>query len=270
MNTKLLFKEIYNRYGAVTRARNCFLYTKKGIRLTDLYQENGRAILGWDAGNAFTFLKNTINRGQVGSFICEDNNRLEKAINQLLFSERKLFFFSSKKDALQSGISLSPENTFVWKPWNETDVDWTSADCVIIVPPLPWTESIFILAVKTDCLENNAHKTQNLFYFPNEITLPFAVQTGITRAVYNMLAAIQTRQEKDWFVYDTVLTKYWERKGPYLHTKLSKDDYDAFVLHCLDCGLVINPDYNNASIIPFGADKGVFTKLKNNPFQPKI
>ena len=55
-----LFKELYNRYGAVTRARGCFLYTKKGVRLTDLYQEGGRAILGWEGGNAFTHLKKYI------------------------------------------------------------------------------------------------------------------------------------------------------------------------------------------------------------------
>ena len=68
MNKNQYYQEIYNRFGCITRARNCFLYTKKGIRLTDLYQENGRAILGWDGKSAFTFIKNTINRGQTGSF----------------------------------------------------------------------------------------------------------------------------------------------------------------------------------------------------------
>ena len=73
--------------------------------------------------------------------------------------------------------------------------------------------------------------------------------------------------EKDWFLYDKVLSKYWERKGPYLFPKILKENYRAFALHCLDCGLVINPDFASPSIVPFGADKGVFTKLKNNPFE---
>ena len=30
--------------------------------------------------------------------------------------------------------------------------------------------------------------------------------------------------------------------------------------------IVFNPDYREYSIVPFGADKGVFTKLKNSPF----
>ena len=39
MNTKQLYKEIYNRFGFIKRARFCFLYTKKGIRLTDMFLE---------------------------------------------------------------------------------------------------------------------------------------------------------------------------------------------------------------------------------------
>ena len=87
--------------------------------------------------------------------------------------------------------------------------------------------------------------------------------------VIELMAELPLRQEKDWFIYDTILTKYWERKGPYLYPKITENKYDDFVKHCLDCSIVINPSYNEPSIIPFGADKGVFTKLKNNPFEEK-
>ena len=36
--------EISKRFGAIKRARGTFFYTEKGIRLTDLYLENGRAV----------------------------------------------------------------------------------------------------------------------------------------------------------------------------------------------------------------------------------
>lgn len=39
------------------------------------------------------------------------------------------------------------------------------------------------------------------------------------------------------------------------------------MLHCLNLGIVISPDYSVPSIVPFGADTGVFTALKNNPFE---
>ena len=96
---------------------------------------------------------------------------------------------------------------------------------------------------------------------------PYALQTALTRAIYNLIAELPLRTEKDWFIYDTILTKYWERKGPYLYPKISENKYDEFVKHCLDCNIVINPSYNEPSIVPFGADKGVFTKLKNNPYE---
>ena len=81
-----------------------------------------------------------------------------------------------------------------------------------------------------------------------------------------MPTRLSERKETDWFIYDSILTKYWTRKGPYLFPKIPQEDYDRFVLHCLSLGIIINPNYDSPSIVPFGADKGVFTKLKNTPF----
>lgn len=262
MTEKELFQTVYKTFGTITRARNCFLYTKKGIRLTDLYQENGRAILGWDAGDAFTHLKNTLNRGITGSFITEDHSRLNKVINQLFSSDRQIFFFSNKTDALKVASTISPDNTSIYKPWNPYDVDWPNTTSIVFAPPFPWTDSIYILAVKYD---------QEFSLPPSlaskEVQIPFPLQAGITRSIYNLFKALQEREEKDWFIYDPVLTKYWTRKGPYLFPKMPLEKYNDFVLHCLSCNLVINPDYNSPSIVPFEADKGVFTALKNKPFE---
>ncbi len=260
MNKETFFKELYNLYGPVTRARNCFLYTKKSVRVTDMYQENGRAILGWEGGNAFTHLKNVLCRGQVGSFICEDHSRLTKAVSTLFVSNRTLMFFSSKMDALKAGLQISPNNTSIYTPWNPENTPWANIDAIVMAPPLPWTETVYILAIKEELA--SGLQTQ----VPGKVTLPFALQTGIARAIYNLIEALQTREEKDWFIYDPVLTKYWERKGPYLFPKVPADKYDDFVLHCLKLGIAVNPDYNEKSIVPFGADRGVFTKLKNSPF----
>lgn len=267
MNKNQYYQEIYNRFGPVTRARNCFLYTKKGIRVTDMYQENGRAILGWDAGNAFTFLKNTLNRGQTGSFITEDKERLPAAVSKLLDSERKIYCFSTKAEAIKAGLLFAPENTSFYRPWTSETPDWKSVAAVVIVPPLPWTDTIYITAIKTE-LTAGLPEADNLV--TGKIKLPFALEAGITRAIYNLIAELPLREEKNWFIYDPVITKYWLRKGPYLYPKIAEKDYDDFILHCLDCALAINPEYNSPSLIPFGADKGVFSKLKNNPFTPKI
>ena len=140
MTSEALYQELYNRYGPVTRARNCFLYTKKGVRITDLYQENGRAILGWQGNSAFTMLKNVLSRGLTGGFICEENDRLQKAVSILLDSERKIYFFNDKLSAMKTGLAIAPESTNAYRPWNKTSVVWKDVKCVILEPPLPWTD----------------------------------------------------------------------------------------------------------------------------------
>ena len=268
MNKSELFNELFKRYGSVKRARGTFLYTKKGVRITDLYQEAGRAILGWEGGSAFTLMKNVISRGQTGSFICEDKPglRLQKAVSELFASDRIVFCFSSLKDAYEAGLALFPEGTNVYRPWNlqNEKINIPETPGLILTPPLPWAENIFIYAADAKRLEENP---DNLLLIRNAIRLPFALEVAITRSIYNLIKALQERTEKEWFIYDPILTKYWERKGPYLFPKISQDKYKDFVLHCLDCGLLISPDYNQPSIVPFGADRGVFTKLKNSPFE---
>ena len=268
MNKSELFTELYKRYGAVTRARGPFFYTKKGVRVTDLYQEGGRAILGWEGASAFTLMKNVISRGQTGSFICEDTPglRLQKAVSQLFSSDRTVFCFSSMKDAFEAGLSLFPNETNAYRPWGPQNekLDFSGIAGLILTPPLPWAQSIYLYAADTKKIEENPDK---LLLVRGTIKLPFAMETAITRSIYNLIKAMQERTEKDWFIYDPVLTKYWERKGPYLFPKMPEENYKAFILHCLNCGILISPDYNTPSIVPYGADRGVFTKLKNSPFE---
>ena len=262
MTNNELYKLVYSKYGIVTRARGCFLYTKKGVRLTDLYLQNGRAILGWDTKNAGTFLKNQLNKGLTGGFICEDQQhlRLQKAVGQLLGSERRVAFYSDKSAALKAALAICPQSTAVYRPWNPGNTDWNTTGCVLINPPLPWGENLCILAVAQPLVKADSP-------LQDTIAVPFALETAVTRAIYNLVAALGERTEKDWFVFDPVLTKYWERKGPYLFPKISENEYDDFVRHCLDCGLVINPNYNEPSVVPYGADAGVFSQLKKAPFK---
>lgn len=257
----MLYLEISKRFGTIKRSRSCFLYTEKGIRLTDLYQEAGRAILGWGEGSAFTMMKNVLSRGVTGSFNTDFFPRLEKAVSELLASNRKIFIFSEKNIALAECEKSFGKKAVLWKPWNPSKTDWQTEDFILLAPPLPWTQTIWILAVNAECIKDVA--------VLNTSPLAPPLTVGVTRAIYDMIQALQERAEKDWFLYDTVLTKYWTRKGPYLYPKMAREEYDAFVLHCLDCNLVISPDYDNPSIVPYGADKGVFTLLKRNEYGAK-
>lgn len=264
MITEEYYSEISNRFGNIKRARGNFFYTEKGVRVTDMYLERGRAILGWGNDNgtngnsAFLKLKNLINRGLTGSFDTDFHHQLNRAVSDLLGANCKAFIFSTEENLEKAAFSISKKPvTFV--PWIGLVCGGAKVDdfeCVKIIPPLPWTENIFVLAVRNDIT--------TLFFGERHNG---AVCGAVCRAIYDLIAELPKRSETKWFLYDVYLKDYFVRKGPYLYPKMKEDKYDDFVKHCLDCNIAISPDYNVPSIVPYGADKGVFTLLKNNPFK---
>ena len=356
-----LNREIFLRFGNVSRARGSFLYTEKGVRLTDMFQENGRAILGWGGGSAFTFFKNVLSRGQTGSFKTVHKDRLKKAVSCLFNDSFEILILKDKSLAAEVSENIFSQKAFEYRPWlgdfawvecgggfglgkgagfnergaclessagsgsnfglgkdevlkergaclessfnstgnshasgnNSASADNsapfnknTSADksasgnssaptnktptpdtapfpsTIIFTPPLAWAGQTCILAVKESLFWEKEEALQNV---QEELCPPCLLQAW-SRSVYDLIKALQERQEKDWFIYDQILTKYFVRKGPYLKSKVPPEKYPAFVKHCLDCHIVINPDCDGLSIVPYSADKGVFGMLKKNPF----
>lgn len=260
---------ITSKYGTIKRARGPYLYTAKRVRLTDLFQEGGRAVLGWgsEGTGAFKVFKNVISRGISGSFDTDfslngngGKSQLSRSVSELFAGDRTAFVFADKKSALSAGLVLSADSTSVYKPWNNSQVDWRSVDCILFMPVLPWCGSFYILAVKDELLEDAECPD-------GEVKIPAPLEAAFTRSVYDLIKALQTREEKNWFIWDKVLVKYFERKGPYLTPKVPEEKYNDFLEHCLEQGVVISPDYNLPSIVPFGADKGVFSKLEKNEFK---
>lgn len=256
-----LSKDIFERYGAIKRARGCFLYTEKSIRLTDMYREGGRAILGWGGASAFTMLKNALNRGSTGSFFTREVYQLDKAASALLDNKesgkpsRKVFVCHCASEVKAANGAKK------YLPFSTESIDYNKEDIVIIEPPLPLSafSSVTLIAVKAEksgCIEDEF----------SSVFLTSTMAAAVARSLFDLIKAQGEWQEKDFFVYDSVLTKYWTRKGCYLFPKIKREDYDAFIRHCLECEIVISPIYDVPSIVPFGADKGVFSKLKNKPF----
>ncbi len=266
-----LFERIYTLYGNVRRARGCFLYTEKGVRLTDMYQEDGRAILGW-GGNPFTVFKNVLSRGITGSFKTSFNARLSKAVTDLLDCADNAACAceaadKSKNDTRsvlvysQRPAAADIEQEFV--PWNSVPgIKYSEKNAVLVVPPFSWTDDIYIVAVKPgfeDKIRSQIHLEEKALSAP--------VAAAVCRSIYNLIQQMKLRSEKDWFTCDKILNRYFERKGPYLYPKLPPEKYQAFVDHMLDCSVVINPVYGRPSIVPYGAEPGVFSKLRKNQFE---
>lgn len=266
--TQALSSEISSQYGTIKRARGPYLYTAKGVRLTDCFQEGGRAILGWgsEGTSAFTIFKNIISRGISGSFETDFGTRsdcksqLSRAVSDLFAGPRTAFIFDSKEKALKASLSVSNHGTSVFRPWGTEDVNWRDVDCIVMAPVLPWGDNTWIVAV------NDELNLALLHLEDSAVKIPAPLEAAITRSVYDLIKALQTREEKNWFIWDKVLTKYFTRKGPWLFPKVSEEKYNDFVLHCLKNEVVISPVYSVPSIVPFGADKGAFARLAKNEF----
>ncbi len=256
--TQFLADSIDSLYGTIKRARGTFLYTAKGQRLTDLYAEGGRAILGWGGSPAVTAFKDVLSRGVCGSFKTDWDYRLNKAVSELLGFSAKSYAFARPEEATEVAKSLFHAKAIsAWKPWAK-EPDRNTGTPVIINPPCPLAGTISLLAVRKD----QASETQP----EKSIHLPAPLQAAITRSLYDAIKAEKERGEKDFFIYDKILTRYWKREGPWLSPKVPQDRYRDFVLHCLKCTLVISPCYEKESIVPFGADQGVFRALERQPF----
>jgi hypothetical protein len=91
--------EIRKRYGTVRRAYDYHLYTAKGVRLLDLCQEGGAAILGWRSGRSKLAFKNLLDRGITGTFPSELEDELVAAVREVLPQYATVRWYSSKERA---------------------------------------------------------------------------------------------------------------------------------------------------------------------------
>ncbi|HZK19294.1 MAG TPA: hypothetical protein VFC68_01070 [Treponemataceae bacterium] len=262
-------KKLVERYGMVKRARGCYLYTQKGVRLVDLWQENGRAILGWGACNskAMQVYKNCMARGQTGSFSTDYKKRFEKAILQLVHSHPET---GKAIDGLKytkvcvSYTNYAIKDVPMWRPWlgvtnTQCFKKIDTAPAIIVTIPFSLAYSIHVIACTAEFYKTK--KTE----LELSALVPGAFFSAAARSIHSLIHELPRRGEVDFKCFDTSLSPYFTRKGPYLLPD-SKIKYKSFILHCLDCGIVINPFQNTPSLIPYGANLGDFRKLDKMPY----
>lgn len=295
---------IQSRYGTVRRAREYHLYTSKGKRLLDLYQEAGSAILGWRAGKSKLVFKSMLDRGLTGSFPCEAEGELVRAVQEILPQYSEVRWYASREKArracagfldlwseipLMESPLLHPEASSdigpggdsplsaakslhgvqLWRPWldeafyamsDRIDSAFLHSvretlDTMVLSAPLPFAGGITLAVFAPRSNEAIARIP------PSDSVAP-ALLSALARSFYDLSAAIFARTESDWTVYDEFVGQWWDRRGPYLVPKMRPSRYAQFFYSCLDQGLLISPDYQVPSIIPFTADIGEFRALQ--------
>ncbi|MEE0998737.1 MAG: hypothetical protein UIH41_03615 [Treponemataceae bacterium] len=275
-----LKNEIKKRYGNVKRARGIYLYTEKGVRLTDCYLDGGRGILGHGGGKAKTAFKDCFERGANGFYDSGLLPAFEKSVKKLLPAEyTEIRLYSEKTAAMLGETSLSldgaSDKTYpvLWRPWldfagkiTEQPTGYPKIEVVYnvtgafpaivkIVPPFTYATDISVYAFSKACGEE---MLQNL---PENDVVPSPLLAAYTRGFYDLLNSFSLFTEKDFKANSKALEPFFTRNQCYLFPKIPETQYKDFVLKCLEAGIVISPDYNVPSIIPWRANPGDIKKI---------
>lgn len=297
-----LHNEIKTRFGTVNRTAGYHLYTSKGVRLLDLYQEGGTAILGWRAGRAKLEIKNILDRGLTGTYPTVIEARLVRSVQAHLPDYSAVRWYATLEKARmacaahldlwadipliespflhpEASIDVGPPGdsplsaartlTGVtrWRPW--LDEAWysvqdridpsflkaarTAVDAMVLCTPFPWAAGCH-LAVFSEKPSPSV---------PPSDPIPPVLLAGCARAFDDLGKALAARGESDWAVHDAAYQTWWERRGPYLVPKMRRSKYPDFFRRCLDGGILISPDYDIPSIVPWRADAGELKALRS-------
>ena len=184
-----------------------------------------------------------------------------------------------KADAALEQTSFSLDNSqkkaepVLWRPWLEIsgksteqptgypkiqivhNIEGDFPAIVKIVPPFPYATELCVYAFSTACGEE---MLQNL---PKNDIVPAPLLAAFTRGFYDLKIALGTYTENDFKANSKVFEPFFIRNQCYLFPKIPEEKYKDFVLKCLDIGIVISPDYNVPSIMPWRANPGDLKKI---------
>lgn len=273
-------KEIYKRYGEIHRCTGHFLYTSKGHRLIDMNQEGGGAILGWRTGKSKLVFKSLLDRGLTGSFGTKHKEQLERAVFKTVKGYTQLGLYTSVERALTAcalylntnkPLRLTEDPSLLtdtanenlesaihlWRPW----LPFAQKEAAlpknprILCSPLPFAGGPVLVAFP----EQRKTSISSDFIAP-------ALLGALTRAWHDLAFALRQnraeRSEPHLQKFDPFLSKYWERRGPYLVPKGDPSTYKDLFLFFLDHKILISPKYQIPSLVPLLIDPASLRCIK--------
>ncbi len=273
MTTEQLSKEIYSRYGAVRRARGIYLYTEKGVRLTDCYLDGGRAIMGYGTGKARTQFKDTFERGANGVYASGFESRLITAVRHLLPECYSVIrWWNDETIAGAQMLSGGESDAVLWRPFLDfaavpekniagypvASVTWPSAetpdqlpDVIQLIPPFSWAGIPHLYAFKS------VSETS----VPPSDTIAAPLLVAMARAFSDLKSFLATYTDDDFARNTRALSPWFTRKSIWLFYTGAVSDYDSLVLTALEAGIILPPDPVTPAIVPFRANPGDLKKL---------
>lgn len=218
------------------RAREYHLYDDRGRRYLDLYQNDGRAIMGHRPGKFSHYLKNSISRGMWADYPGQHNRRLAKLLKEIFPSYNFCTLFRNRERALQAlnvSSCMDPlegvDRILSWRP---------------LLPDHPEGEILFLRLPLPGFLETQIVLSTEAVPEGDEVS-PIA-EEGLLRLFH---------EYKNWAAEgktfeDFSLPGLLEKKGPYLQWMKAPEEFEKIFNNALEKGLLFPPETKYPLLIP--------------------
>jgi hypothetical protein len=248
----------------IRRARDFRLYTGDGRRLTDLWQQNGRAVLGHTPSAVLRELKNAASRGLFTPFPGPCEARLIKALSRL-FPGRLVRLYADPASLCRAlvragyeGAAPFPDPAFpapsppdpsapsLWRPFLEDPLP--AAEILIPIVPLPLAGAPCPLIIDRTLEARFPTSSQDL--------ISPAILAAAARGVHDLIAALPVRKARGFpRVLKALRQSPWRRRGIYLTRETipgvpGAETYAALFRCFLEKGFLLPPSPRYPLIIP--------------------
>ena len=218
------------------RARDYHLYDDRGNRYLDLYQNDGRALMGHRPGHFSQYMKNSISRGLWADYPPQHQRRLFTLIKKLFPPYAEAVLFRNRERALAaldikelSDPLKERGSSYLWRPE---------------LPDHPEGDHLFLRLPVAGLVETQIVLSRLPLPEGDEVS-PILVDALVRLFHDYRIWRTETLPPKDFSAYPS-----FSQRGPYLAWNREPENYQKIFREALEKGLLIPPQEKYPLVIP--------------------
>lgn len=235
----------------IRRARGWRLYAEDGRRILDLWQDDGRGILGAKGTGIGTLAKAGVDRGLASPLPSVWSERLRKELLRQYPDWQDARFFPDEGGA-RDWLDAHGLSAPILRPFQEFRRETLAgSEAAILRLPCPRALSPGLVLLK-------AGPGQSLASGP--LVPPLLLSTA-AKGLGEFRGFHQAYTEAHWRKADRRLSSIMERRGPWLYPRCAPSDYAELFRAALAVGALLSPRHDLPSLIPGDFDDGEIAPL---------